>query len=102
KDMICGEDGSGIDHTTLKVTKPFHNSTITMENGFLKIGLFGTDGSTGVHAAEYSFEVKNLESLAEFRLTDFMNNDGSRLYINGKEAWRFNWGGAHCCSGTTN
>lgn len=44
--MICGEDGSGIDHTTLKVTKPFHNSTITMENGFLKIGLFGTDGST--------------------------------------------------------
>ncbi|MFH4170824.1 hypothetical protein WAJ14_19370, partial [Acinetobacter baumannii] len=33
KDMICGEDGSGIDHTTLKVTKPFHNSTITMENG---------------------------------------------------------------------
>ncbi|WP_453941950.1 conjugal transfer protein TraN, partial [Acinetobacter baumannii] len=102
KDMICGEDGSGIDHTTLKVTKPFHNSTITMENGFLKIGLFGTDGSKGVHTAEYSFEVKNLESLAEFRLTDFMNNDGSRLYINGKEAWSFNWGGAHCCSGTTN
>ncbi|WP_370976922.1 hypothetical protein [Acinetobacter baumannii] len=32
------------------------------------------------------------KSLAEFRLTDFMNNDGSRLYINGKEAWSFQLG----------